>query len=861
MTDKTPVDPNLNSESRPDYNPSPDHESDILHTKLDVRFDWAKRYLYGKATIAARPYFYPTSTLVLDARGMEIKRIAEIKSGTGFITDTTALKYSYNGKKITIDLGREMKRTDTYTVFIDYVAKPDELTDVGGSAAISQDKGLYFINPDGTVPNKPKQIWTQGETQANCVWMPTIDRPNEKFTDEIFMTVEDQYVTLSNGVMADSKKNADGTRTDHWRMDLPHAAYLVMMAVGDFAVVKDKWRDKEVNYYVEKEFEPYARMTFGKTPEMIECFSKRLGVDYPWPKYAQVCARDYVSGAMENTTATLHSDFLQRDDREFLDRTYEEYISHELFHQWFGDYVTCESWSNLPLNESFATYGEYIWDEYKYGKDYADIGHYSSLQGYLEEAGAGQNKWPGKREPLIRFYYEDREDMFDNHSYNKGGQVLHLLRQYVGDDAFFASLKYYLETNKFQNVEIDDLRLAFEKTTGRDMNWFFNEWFMSPGHPELDITYSYNAANAKERVIIKQTQDRSNGTPVFRIPLSIDVYANGKTERKEVLVKSVCDTFYLDVAAQPDFVNVDAQKTLPCWKNDHHSASEWAFLFEHSSLYVDKVEALNHLAPEPMAIAKKEDGPTADQKIAEGILTKALNDANWAIRVQACDALGYHAVKSKDALIKLAQNDTKSDVRAAALLALSEYVSGNDLKDVYLAALNDKSYTVLSRGLNGLMKSFPETGMAEAKKRENDPKRGMKIAVASAYANGGSDEQLAWYEKTMDGLYGLYMGSFIGQYYEFLTERCSAATVEKAIPAIEKKHFDNSSTTGRIGTQMLVSRLLYYYKVKEKSLQRKIDELKSVKNNATGIQKLETEKAEIQHLITVLEESKKRMKE
>lgn len=847
--------PSLNPESRSDYFASPERLTDIVHEKLDVRFDWNKRYLYGKATITAHPYFYPSSTAVLDARGMEIRRVAELKN----LADTITLKYTYDDKSIVIDLGRQVKRSENYTLFIEYVSKPDELRDLSGSAAISQDKGLYFINPDGAVPGKPRQIWTQGETQANSVWMPTVDRPNEKFTDEIYMTVEDKYVTLSNGQLSDSKKNADGTRTDHWRMDLPHAAYLVMMAVGDFAVVKDKWRDREVSYYVEPQFEPYARMTFGKTPEMIECFSQRLGVDYPWPKYAQICARDYVSGAMENTTATLHSDFLQRDDREFLDRTYEEYISHELFHQWFGDYVTCESWSNLPLNESFATYGEYIWDEYKYGKDYADIGHYASLQGYLDESSAGHSDWPGRREPLIRFYYDSQEDMFDSHSYNKGGQVLHLLRQYVGDEAFFASLKLYLETNKFQNTEIHDLRLAFEKTTGRDLNWFFNQWFLSPGHPELDISYQYDNVKKQERVIILQTQERSNGTPVFRIPLSIDVYAGGKTERHEFTVNSIADTFYLPSSVQPDFVNVDAQKTLPCWKNDRHSTFEWIFLLQHSALYVDKAEALSHIAPEPLKIVRKEDFPKGDETIRAALLS-ALNDPNWSVREQACYASGEYAEFLQADFIRIAKNDPKSAVRAAALFALTDGVTTTkDLKDVYLAALNDKSYMVVSRALTGLMKHFPETGMAETKKRENDKARGMRLAVAQAYAEGGSEEQQAWFESTMNELYGQYYGSFIWMYYEFLTRRCQPATVLKALPAIEKKQQDNSSTTATIVTKAVVSRMLYHYKAREKATEQKIAELKSVKNNATGLQKLEAQKAEISQLIAELEAVKKRM--
>ncbi|HEU4716669.1 MAG TPA: M1 family metallopeptidase [Bacteroidia bacterium] len=873
-TDKPVIDPNLNAESRSDYNPSFTRVSDLLHTKLDVSFDWNKRYMYGKATITARPYFYPSSTLELDARGMDIKRVAMVNRGisdAGMVTDdTTALKYTYDQKKLKIDLGRVFSKEQEYTVFIDYISKPDELKDLGGSAAISEDKGLYFINPDGSNPNSPKQIWTQGETQSNCVWMPTIDRPNERMTDEIYMRVEDKYKTLSNGVLAESKENGDGTRTDHWRMDLPHAPYLVMMAVGDFAIVKDKWHDKEVSYYVEPQFEPYARQTFGKTPDMIDFFSKKLGVDYVWPKYSQVCARDYVSGAMENTSATLHGDFVQRDDREYLDRTYEDYISHELFHQWFGDLVTCESWSNLPLNESFATYGEYLWDEHEYGKETADYGHYNSLQGYLDEANAGHATPddPGKREPLIRYYYTDREDMFDGHSYNKGGQVLHLLRQYVGDDAFFASLHLYLETNKFKAAEADNLRLAFEETTGQDLHWFFNEWFYSPGHPELDISYNYDAANQKERVIIKQTQDRSNGTPVFRIPLSVDVYNGDKVTREECIVKSTCDTFWFASPAKPDFVNVDAQKTLPCFKIDHHTAQEWAFLYNHSKLYVDRVEAIDNLAPEglggevTMMMNNKpvtsRHGAMAgpDSAIAVQTVTKALDDEFWAIRQMACEELGDYADHVKDKLTALAKKDEKSMVRAAAISALNAGSKSDDLKSVYLDALNDRSYTVITRALVALADHFPDTGMDEAKKRENDPARSMKIAVANAYSHCGTEAQQPWFEKTMNTLYGVTQREFCYVYTAFLVRKCSPAATEKAIPAVHALYTDNHSPTAIQGAQTIIFSLDYVYAKRLDNLQKKIN---STKKKSPAYAKMLADKADMQHLLGVLDEEKKKM--
>ena len=278
--------------------------NDLIHTKLDVKFDYKKRYMYGREWVTIKPHFYPTDSLRLDAQGMDIKSLSLVKNGKNI-----PLKYTYDGLSLAIKLDKEYKNNENYTLYIDYTAKPDELK-VKGSAAITDAKGLYFINPDSTEKDKPVQIWTQGELQSSSAWFPTIDRPNQKTTDEISMTVPAKYVTLSNGRLAAQKKNADGTRTDTWKMELPHSPYLFMMAVGNFKIYKDKWRDKEVSYYLEPKYAPYAKEIFGHTPEVMEFYSNILGVDYPWNKYAQIVVRDYVSGAMENTTATLHGSYV-----------------------------------------------------------------------------------------------------------------------------------------------------------------------------------------------------------------------------------------------------------------------------------------------------------------------------------------------------------------------------------------------------------------------------------------------------------------------------------------------------------------------------------------------------------------------
>ena len=701
-----------------DYRASVTKTFDLVHTKLDVSFDWGKHYLFGEATITLKPHFYPSSTIYLDARGMEIKKVGTINKN-----DTIALNYSYANDTISIQLDKELNRDERIIVYINYISKPDELTKIGGSDAISSDKGLYFINADGKIKNKPRQIWTQGETQSNSVWFPTIDVPNQKSTQELNITVDDNFKTLSNGLLIKSINHPNKTRTDYWKMDLPHAPYLFMMAIGEYAIVKDKWRDKEVNYYVEPNFENDARTIFGNTPEMLELFSKKLGVDYAWPKYSQVIARDYVSGAMENTSATLHGEFLQRTKREMIDDNSEDVISHELFHHWFGDLATCESWSNLPLNESFATYGEYLWNEYKYGRDVADMGLESDLKSYLDEA-------KSKQEHLIRFYYDNREDMFDRHSYAKGGAILHMLRKYVGDDAFFASLKLYLQKNSFKSAEVHDLRLAFEEVTGEDLNWFFNQWFLNQGHPQLNITYNWDATTMTQQITVEQQQDLST-TPLYKLPVAIDFYFNGRKERKQIIITEKNQTFKFRFPEQPTVVNFDAEKMLTCAKTDVHTEAEWIALYNNGSLYLDKKESLEQLS-------------TLDYNNQIGNIYKsALKEKNKKLQSMA--------IKNMDALLATSDSSTliidlmniamntsiSSSVRVNAIEKLSLYNYRTDVSDLLFSLSTDSSYNVMSSSIEAIAKFDKSKADLKIKSLENSANENLKQIAASYYSSYG----------------------------------------------------------------------------------------------------------------------------
>ena len=478
----------------------------LIHTKLDLKFDYEKEEVHGEAWITLKPHFYDTNQLTLDAKSMEIHSIEMLKGNS-----KKKLNFTQDDFQVFIDLDKVYNRNEDYTVYIKYTARPNEVK-AQGSRAISSAKGLYFINPRGEEPNKPTQIWTQGEPESNSAWFPTIDKPNQKTSQEIYLTVPDQYVTLSNGKLEKQTKNSDGTRTDYWNFKEKHAPYLFFVGIGDFAVIKDKWEDIVVDYYVEHEYAPYAKDIFGDTPEMIQFFSDILQYKYPWNKYSQMVARDYVSGAMENTTAVLHQERAQQLPGQLIDENiWEGTIAHELIHHWFGNLVTTESWMNLAVNEAFANYSEYMWYEYKYGKNKAEEDRYFDLKRYTsDESHFGKD--------LIRKYYKDKQDMFDVVSYNKGGKgILHMLRKYLGDDAFYTGLSKYLHDNAYGTAEGTHIRLALEEVSGLDLNWFFDQWFYSNGHPQLILAYDYDTNSKKVKVHVSQTQNN-----YFEFPFAID---------------------------------------------------------------------------------------------------------------------------------------------------------------------------------------------------------------------------------------------------------------------------------------------------------------------------------------------------
>ncbi|MGB0839684.1 MAG: M1 family metallopeptidase [Chitinophagales bacterium] len=820
---------------KPNYKGSATKTMDLLHTRLDIHFDWEKQYVFGKATLQLKPYFYPSSTIQLDAKGFEFHQVAMLlDNGT-----IQALNYSYDTTNwvIDIDLGKTYTRSDTYTLFIDYTAKPDQL-EANDSNITLDTKGFYFINPKGENTDVPVQLWTQGETLGSSCWFPTIDHPNERTTQEVYVTVADKYVTLSNGLKLSSKQNADGTRTDYWKQDIAHAPYLFALVVGEFAVVKDKWRDIELTYIVEPAYEEHAKAIFGATPEMIEFYSNKLGFDFPWEKYAQVVVRDFVAGAMENTTAVIYYDELNTTTRELLDGHHEDIIAHELIHHWFGDLVTCESWANLALNESFATYGEYLWFEHKHGKDYADHHINKDLAAYLNEA-------ESKQVPIVRYEYEHPDQMFDRHAYQKGGRVLHLLRNYVGDEAFFLSIKKYLTTHAYQTVELDDLRQAFEAITGEDLTWFFNQWFSQPGHPILVIDTEYDDSKKMVQVHISQEQDPR--VP-FILPTAIDIYdASGNKQRHQVVIEEVEQTFSFPMDSPPALVDVDGDKVLLGELFQEKTIEQYAFQYQHAPSFLNRFHAIQELAKSKMS----------KNNTAMAALTAALDDPFKIIRQIAVERIPMQAKNGTSmALMKkmsqIASNDADSRVRNAALIRLGSSKTEDYLPIYTNAAAKDESYLVNGTALQLLYEQDLEQAYTAAQAVEPSANSTLLNIIARIYSEKGDANKQYFFEQRLieAALFDRY--ALIDYYGDFLS-RIGSQTLESGLATLQSIASKDTNWWVRLQAAQAIFQIKEDYRTQQK-LMEKQNTVSDSKETRAALQQLSKQLLSISSLLESIKE-------
>jgi aminopeptidase N len=741
----------INVNSRPLYQESRPVFWRLSHTWLEVRPIWAKRELEGKAVLTITPNAYPQDSLTLNARNFIIHSITE---------GTKPLNFSYDSSMIHIRLGHSYKPGENLKISISYTAMPylNEGSE-GYSSPIS--RGLYFINADGRDSIIPQELWSQGETRYNSGWFPTIDDPQQKQTQEIYITVDPQFTTLSNGELTYSSFNMDGSRTDCWQMKQPTSTYLTMIAVGNWKKVKDQWHDTvPVDYFVEPAYEPYARKIFGNTPEMLDFYSNLLGVNYPWPAFRQVVARDFVAGAMENTTAVVHFEELQQDARGLLDAHYEEYICHELFHHWFGDLVTPESWANLCLSESFATLGENLWIAHKNGSDEEELHRQEQLLDYLSDADY-------RNSPLVDYYYKSPEELFDHVRYEKGGLILLMLRHSLGDQIFFKGLNIYLTKNAYGNAEVGDLRQAFEEASGLDLHPFFDQWFFRAGNPNLKLSYKYDPLAKNIVLLAIQTQGRDR---LFSFPLEVDIYTDATHKKRYTWnISHEKDSFIIPVDDRPLTVLFDPDKVLPSRKNIYKEPRDWYNQYYCSKGYLNKYEALEGMY--------KQNNLQLPDSLRLNLIQSAAHDKFWKLRQLAYTDLltSSNAPAPNSAFVSMADSairyDPESRVRTAALQYMA-YAEGARKLDTYISKLSDSSYEVCASALRALNLNMPEKDsarlLAVAGKFEKTDWANVAIELSLIYSRYSSYSQAAFFHRMPYYVRSVQMGKMVDAYKHWL---------------------------------------------------------------------------------------------
>ncbi len=659
----------------------PDHDFDTRHISLDLRFDWDTEQAVATETFIFSPLVKDLRLLQLDAAYMTF---SSVKLARG-----TPLKYEFDDKaeKLRITLDHAYQPDDVVTLLIAYhTNQPTK-----ASRSVNGGGGLTFIKPTADDPKRPKQIWSQGETEYNHYWFPCFDHPNDFFTSEVYATAPKPLSVISNGKLLETRENPDGTRTFHWKIEAPHASYLSSIIVGEYAPVAGSYAGIPVvtNVYP-NEFEE-GKITTARLPDMVKFFSEVTGVKYPYEKYAQTVARDF-NGGMENISATTQYDVMIHDARTELDSTSDGIESHELAHMWFGDYVTCRNWSDIWLNESFATYFQALWDEHHLGHDdflYSDVK--SNQDQYF-------NAWAqGNRHPIVTRHYANPDAVFDTYAYPRGGAVLHMLRTFLGEDNWWRSINHYLTKHAHQPVETAQFRIAIEETTGQSMDWFFDEWLYKMGHPIFRVTQEYDQSGQVLKLIVRQEQkpdpeSRYPQVEFFRTPVDIEIgtAANTRVERVQVDPKEV-QTFTFKVDSQPLLVNFDYQGSLIKELKFDKSPEQLAYQLSHDQDVLGRVWALQQLS------GRTKDQTTSEtdkQQIVSQLAAALTSDKFWGVRLQAATALNNVPGDVARTALLGALKDQKSAVRARAITSLASSKDPS-LANVYQQALADQSYSVI----------------------------------------------------------------------------------------------------------------------------------------------------------------------
>ncbi len=670
--------------AKPHYNP--DRPGQVEHIALDLVLNIPQQEFSGTCTITIRPIRSGITHLTLDAVDLEIR---------GVTVGEIAQPFDYNGEQLTVEL-LQPTGSETFNLSIDYAAHQPQ-------------RGLYFIGPDAHYPDKPVQVWTQGEDEDSRYWFPCFDYPGQLATSEIRVEVPQPLRAISNGELVGTENRGDRT-CYHWHQKQIHPTYLMTLAVGDFAEIADQWQGIPVTYYVEKGQEASARLSMGKTPQMIAFLSEKYGYKYPYPKYAQVCVADFIFGGMENTSTTLLTDRCLLDERAMLDneRT-ESLVVHELAHQWFGDLVVIKHWSHAWIKEGAASYSEVIWTEHEYGPEAGAYYLLNEARSYLSEDSSRY------RRPIVTHIYREAIELYDRHLYEKGACVYHMIRGILGDELFNRAIHRFINDNAHKTVETIDLLRAIEQATGRNLAFLFDQYVFRGGHPDFKISYGWDNEAKLAKVTVKQTQAKtdSRGSDSQLFDLEIPIAFGFVSSEEQVSFQSLTvrlnqpeQTFYFPLTQKPDFFSFDVCNSFLKTVQLDYPVAALKQQLKYDPDPVSRIYAA-------IALAKK--GGLEAIASLQAALT---GDGFWGVRLEVAKQLSKIKLDQAVDALSMGLQDQDARVRRAVVESLAKIKTVKSYELVQAVARDgDASYgaeAAALRSLGGMVTGVLKTKQEEA---------------------------------------------------------------------------------------------------------------------------------------------------
>ena len=672
---------------------------DVLHYRVHLIFDEDTRSFSGSNAITMTPLSDNFKELSLDA---ETFVVDSVHNAAGEM-----LSFIQRPHSLQVRLSRTYAYTDTLRFTVFYHASNVDIDSEAYGMSASYDLGIDF--KDETDEN-PQLINTLSFPEGARHWMPSYDHPNDRASHETLLTVRPEYRALSNGRLVFVKEEENGLMTWHWHQELPHPTYLYVAVAGPYVILEDSLRQIPVNYWVYPKDVDDAMRSFERTPEILEFMEELYGVPYPWTKFDQITIPG-IGGGAESTTATVLGHVTIHDEHAEQDYPSDWLVAHEAAHHWFGNLVSYRDWSQTWISESFATWSEYAWACHAHGSDECSVNLQSKKDAYFREA---NDRY---RRPVVFEHWQYPNQNFDRHTYQKGAVILEMLRGILGPANFKRSIQRFLNDHAFQPVHTYDLITAIKDATGQNMEWFFDQWIYSAGHPEITVTQNWDTSG-KLTLTVEQSQDMVSPY-VYRIPVNIRIHTDSGVQEEQIWLSERTNTFEFQIDSRPRFVRFDADGTL---------LADWSFEKDVADLQYQLVQ--DNVAGRRRAALDLE-AQAAQTGVRRGLSDCAASDPFWDVRMTCLNVLSRSIAENDAGLFTASIRDPHSRVRAAAVRGLGELGSEEYIELLIEFYRNDTSYFARAEALRSLGKIGDPTivQFLEEAAQDSSPRNVTRLAA------------------------------------------------------------------------------------------------------------------------------------